>query len=66
MFIFPIMANIFKNISTWQISFIVFSIILFLMCIPGFFVKLPKNQVTNLNTNIDNRSLKEVLKESCA
>ena len=36
------------------------------MCIPGFFVKLPKTQVSNLNTNIDNRSLKEVLKESFA
>ena len=36
------------------------------MCIPGFFVKLPKIQVSNLNTNIDNRSLKDVLKESFA
>ena len=66
MFIFPILANIFKNISYWQMSFIIFSIILFFMCIPGFFVKLPKNQASNLSTNIDNRSLKEVLKESFA
>ena len=60
MFIFPIIANIFKNISTWQGSFILFSIILFLMCIPGFFVKLPKNTVTIENSNVDNRSLTEV------
>ena len=67
MFIFPIMANIFKNISNWQMSFIIFSIILFLMCIPGLFVKLPQdNKETNENLNIDNRSLKEVLKESLA
>ena len=64
MFLFPILATIFENISTWQISFIIFSMILFLMCIPGFFVKLPKTQITTINSNIDNRSLKEVLKES--
>ena len=63
MFIFPILANIFENISTWQISFIIFSIILFLMCIPGFFVKLPQNTVAAVNSNIDNRSLNEVLKD---
>ena len=66
MFIFPILANIFKNVSTWQISFILFSVILFLMCIPGFFVRLPKNKLENVQTNLDNRSLKEVLKESLA
>ena len=64
MFIFPILANVFQNISTWQISFFIFSIILFLMCLPGLFVKLPLNNVTTVNTNIDERSLKEVLKES--
>jgi len=65
MFLFPILGTIFENISTWQISFIIFSMILFLMCIPGFFVKLPKTQITTINSNIiDDRSLKEVLKES--
>ena len=44
MFIFPILSNIFKNFSTWQMSFIIFSIILFLMCIPGLFVKLPEKK----------------------
>ena len=34
------------------------------MCIPGFLVKLPETDQTNSATNIDNRSLKEVLKES--
>ena len=66
MFIFPIIANTSKNISTWQSSFILFSIILFLMCIPGLFVKLPKNIETIQNSNVDNRSLTEVLKESFA
>ena len=42
MFIFPVLSTLFKNISTWQLSFIIFSIILFLMCIPGLFVKLPQ------------------------
>ena len=34
------------------------------MCIPGLFVKLPETNVSSSNTNIDNRSLREVLKES--
>ena len=29
MFIFPILSTLFKNISTWQMSFIIFSVILF-------------------------------------
>ena len=66
MFIFPILASIFKNISSWQMSFILFSIILILMVIPGFFVKLPETQVSTTNSNIDQRSLKDVLKESFA
>ena len=49
MFIFPIMANIFKSFSTWQMSFIIFSIILFLMCIPGLLVKLPVNKLSQTN-----------------
>tara|TARA_Y100001958_G_scaffold74066_1_gene49939 strand:- start:585 stop:1736 length:1152 start_codon:yes stop_codon:yes gene_type:complete len=64
MFIFPILANIFNSISVWQSSFIVFSIFLILMCIPGYLVKLPETDQTNFASNIDNRSLKEVLKES--
>ena len=66
MFIFPILASIFKNISSWQMSFILFSIILILMVIPGFFVKLPETQISTTNSNIDQRSLKDVLKESFA
>tara|TARA_B100000212_G_C27276270_1_gene491092 strand:+ start:19 stop:699 length:681 start_codon:yes stop_codon:yes gene_type:complete len=34
------------------------------MCLPGLFVKLPKNNTKSENINFDNRSLKEVLKES--
>jgi Arabinose efflux permease len=36
------------------------------MCVPGLFVKLPQNSINTENSNIDNRSLKEVLKESFA
>ena len=53
MFIFPILASIFKNISTWHLSFILFSIILLLMCIPGLFVKLPETNISSSNTNIE-------------
>ena len=42
--------------------FYYFSIILFLMCIPALFVKLPENKIATLNANVDNRSLKEVLR----
>ena len=66
MFIFPIWASIFNHISSWQMSFILFSLILLLMCIPGYFVRLPQINVTSINTNVDNRSLSAVLKESFA
>ena len=59
MFIFPILASIFKNISTWQMSFILFSVILILMCIPAFFVKLPQIKSATTNINIYNSNLKE-------
>ena len=64
MFIFPIMSNIFNSISIWQISFIIFSIILVLMCIPAYFVRLPVSNTQDTNSNIDSRPLKDVLKES--
>tara|TARA_B100001248_G_scaffold253237_1_gene230245 strand:- start:6024 stop:7247 length:1224 start_codon:yes stop_codon:yes gene_type:complete len=66
MFIFPILASIFNHISSWQMSFILFSLILLLMCIPGYFVRLPQINVTSINTTVDNRSLSAVLKESFA
>ena len=62
MFIFPVLSSVFESIYTWQQSFIIFSIILFLMCIPAFFVKLPKIPQASNISNIDNRSLNEVLK----
>ena len=34
------------------------------MRIPGLFVKLPQNKELQTNTNLDDRSLKEVSKES--
>ena len=66
MFIFPILSNLFKTYSSWQISFIIFSILLLIMCIPGYLVRLPKIENLSSNDNIDQRSLKEVLKESFA
>ncbi len=66
MFIFPILSSIFNHISSWQMSFILFSLILLLMCIPGYFVRLPQINVTSIKTNVDNRSLGAVLKESFA
>ena len=36
------------------------------MCLPGIFVKLPRDNFTNPNSNIDERSLAEVLRESFA
>ena len=71
MFIFPVLANVIKNISSWQLSLILFSIILLLMCIPGLFVKLPQQSVITSNNsipnnNVDERSLSQVLKESLA
>ena len=65
MFIFSILA-IFLIIYLHGISFILFSLILLLMCIPGYFVRLPQINVTSINTNVDNRSLSAVLKESFA
>ena len=34
------------------------------MIIPGYFVRLPMTESSELNSNVDNRSLSEVLKES--
>ena len=39
MFIFPALSNYLMVETTWQNTFTVFSIILFIMCIPGFFFK---------------------------
>ncbi len=64
MFIFPLLSNLFNSISIWQTSFIIFSFLLIIMIIPGYFVRLPMTESSELNSNVDNRSLSEVLKES--
>ena len=64
MFIFPILANLINNISIWQTSFIIFSIFLIIMCVPGYFVRLPASTSLENTKIVDNRPLLVVLKES--
>ena len=46
MFIFPILNTKYLMVEVgWQSTFTVFAIILFLMCIPGLFLKKPEGQI---------------------
>ena len=69
MFIFPILTKYLMVEVGWQSTFTVFAIILFIMCIPGLFLKKPEGQ----NENVDLKKEPEksdnvitVLKESFA
>ncbi|MDA9740558.1 MFS transporter [Pelagibacteraceae bacterium] len=69
MFIFPILTKYLMVEVGWQSTFTVFAIILFIMCIPGLFLKKPEVQ----NENVDLKKEPEksdnvitVLKESFA
>ena len=69
MFIFPILTKYLMVEVGWQSTFTVFAIILFIMCIPGLFLKKPEGQ----NENVDLQKEPEksdnvitVLKESFA
>ncbi len=69
MFIFPILTKYLMVEVGWQSTFTVFAIILFIMCIPGLFLKKPGGQ----NENVDLKKEPEksddvitVLKESFA
>ena len=65
MFVFPIASKFFISETTWQNTFIIFSVFLLLMCIPAYLMKRP--QVENSNNNQkSNDSVIPVLKESFA
>ena len=64
MFIFPILTNLINNISIWQTSFIIFSIFLIIMCVPGYFVRLPASTSLENTKIVDSRPLLVILKES--
>ena len=65
MFAFPIASKFLMSETTWQNTFIIFSIFLLLMCIPAYLMKLPEAE--NLNDNKkSNDDVMPVLKESFA
>ena len=67
MFIFPILTKYLMIETGWQNTFTIFAIILFIMCIPGFFLKKPKSDTERINLEKDKRdSVIKVLKESFA
>ena len=69
MFIFPILTKFLMVETGWQNTFTVFAVILFLMCIPGFFLKKPESENTNTNQSKQiekNDDVYKVLKESFA
>ena len=69
MFIFPVLTKYLMVEVGWQSTFTVFAIILFLMCIPGLFLKKPESQKEEKSLNIEpekSDSVLKVLKESFA
>ena len=69
MFIFPVLTKYLMIEVGWQGTFSVFAIILFLMCIPGFFLKKPEGQNENIDLKQEtekNDNVIKVLKESFA
>ena len=69
MFIFPLLTKYLMIEVGWQSTFTVFAIILFIMCIPGFFLKKPEGDKENINFEKENKtndSVIKVLKESFA
>ena len=69
MFIFPILTKYLMVEVGWQSTFTVFAIILFIMCIPGLFLKKPEGQnedVTLKKEPEKSDSVIKVLKESFA
>ena len=69
MFIFPLLTKYLMIEVGWQSTFTVFAIILFIMCIPGLFLKKPENE--KIDTNLvkepeKSDSVIKVLKESFA
>ena len=69
MFIFPILTKYLMVEVGWQSTFTVFAIILFVMCIPGLFLKKPESEKKELNLEKKpekSESVIKVLKESFA
>ena len=69
MFIFPLLTKYLMIEVGWQSTFTVFAIILFTMCIPGFFLKKPEGDKENISFEKENKtndSVIKVLKESFA
>ena len=67
MFMFPASSSFLITETGWQTTFIVFGIVLLLMCIPGFFLKNPENENIEITSKEDNQkkeSALQVLKES--
>ena len=69
MFIFPILTKYLMVEVGWQSTFTVFAIILFIMCIPGLFLKKPESEKADANLVKEpekSDSVIKVLKESFA
>ena len=69
MFIFPILTKYLMVEVGWQSTFTVFAIILFIMCIPGLFLKKPEGQNENVELKKEpekSDNVITVLKESFA
>ncbi len=69
MFIFPVLTKYLMVEVGWQSTFTVFAIILFVMCIPGFFLKKPESQKEEYSLNKEtekSESVVKVLKDSFA
>ena len=69
MFIFPILTKYLMVEVGWQSTFTVFAIILFIMCIPGLFLKKPEGQKENVDLKKEpekSDNVITVLKESFA
>ena len=69
MFIFPVLTKYLMVEVGWQNTFTVFAIILFIMCIPGFFLKKPEGEekvVVSDDESNKSDSVIKVLKESFA
>ena len=69
MFIFPILTKYLMVEVGWQSTFTVFAIILFIMCIPGLFLKKPESEKIDANLVKEpekSDSVIKVLRESFA
>ena len=65
MFVFPIASRFFMSETTWQNTFVIFSIFLLLMCIPAYLMKRPQTENSD-NSKKSNDNVMPVLKESFA